>query len=216
MASTRYPTTPGFFGILFGVSLSILAGALLAAAHLVAKPVEVMAIEPKEREAGTIYFVNGVRGGDWERKVAVLNSTGASARLSEGELNGWAERLFEQYWLKLKSGGTPEAEAEAEAKAIASNFNLRLVGEELQVGLVLDRAYGPEGSKLVVQARGGFERNTFGWGYRPEVAYVGHLPVHKIPGALNVARNFLRNLAPELAKADSIAVGGGVFAVRMP
>lgn len=212
MASTRFPTTPGFFGIFFGISLSILAGALLAAAHLAAKPVEVTTIEPKTPEPGMVYFVSGVRGGDWERKVAALNSTGATVRFSEGELNGWAERLFEQYLLKSKSGGIPEAEA----KAMARSLNLRLDGEQLQVGLVLDRAYGPQGSQLVVQMRGGFERNSSGWGYRPEVGYVGSLPLHKIPGALTVARGFFHNLAPELAKADSITVGEGVFAVRMP
>jgi hypothetical protein len=214
MASTRFPTSPGFFGILFGASLSIFAGALLAAAHLVAKPVEVLTVEPKEREPGVVYFVSGVKGGDWERKVAMLSNPGATVRFSEGELNGWAERLFEQQLLKTKSDGTTESEAAL--KDAARSLNLRLVGEELQIGLVRERAIGPTGSKLVVQMRGGFAKGAFGWGYNPEVGYVGALPLHKIPGALALARTYFPKWVPELTKADSVGVGEGVFVVRMP
>lgn len=214
MASDRFPTTPGFFGIIFGVSLSILAGALLAAAHLIAKPVEVLTVEPKEPEPGVVYFVSGVKGGDWERKVAALSTPGATVRFSEGELNGWAERLFEQYRLKTKSDGTPEAEAEA--KEMARSVNLRFVGDELQVGFVMDRAIGAEGSKLVIQLRGRFEKGSAGLGYAPTVGYVGALPLHKIPGVLGLARSYFHKWAPELSDVSSAEVSEGVLVVSVP
>jgi len=214
MASNSHPTSPGFFGIFFGVSLSVLAGALLAAAHLVAKPVEVLTVEPKEPEPGVVYFVRGVKGGDWERKVTALENSRGVVRFSEGELNSWTERVFEQNLLNEKTSDVPEARAAA--KAMAKGLNLRLVGEELQVGLVLDRLVGAEGSTLVVQARGTFTKSVLGWGYRPQVGYVGALPLHKIPGALTLMAVFLSNAVPDLSGADSITVGEGVFAVRMP
>lgn len=213
MASDRFPPTPGFFGILCGVSLSILAGALLAAAHLIAKPVEVLTAEPKEREPGTVYFITGVRGGDWETKVATLSNPGARVRFSEGELNGWGERLFERYRLK-SSDGTPEGEAEA--KALARGLNLRFVEEDLQVGFSMDRLIGSPENKLVVQMLGRFEDSSSGWGYVPTTGYLGSLPLHKVPGALAVARSYFKKWAPELAKASSVAVNDGVLVVTMP
>jgi hypothetical protein len=213
MASTQFSETPGFFGIIFGVALSLLAGALLAAAHLVAKPVEVLTVEPKQPEAGVVYFVRGVKGGDWERKVAAMNNSGVTVRFSEGELNSWAERVFAQQLISAKGGATPEREAEA--KAMASNLNLRLVGEDLQIGLVMDRAFGAADAKLVVQTRGSFVRGVQGWGFRPESGYVGALPLHKIPGALALTRTYFAKFTPDLSKAESIVVGDGVFAVRM-
>jgi len=214
MAFSHHSSTPGFFGIIFGISLSVLAGALLAAAHLAAKPVEVLTAEPKQPEPGVVYFVRGVKGGDWERKVAALNNSGSLVRFSEGELNSWAERLFEQYLIKTMSNGTPEGNAAA--KGMADSLNLRLLGEDLQVGLVLDRAVGSVGSKLVVQARGQFTKGVLGWGYLPESGYVGALPLHKIPGALGLVTLYISMVAPELTRADLIAVGEGAFAVRMP
>jgi hypothetical protein len=213
MASTQFPPNPGFFGIIFGVTLSLLAGALLAAAHLVAKPVEVLTVEPKEPEAGVVYFVRGVKGGDWERKVAAMDNSGVTVRFSEGELTSWAERLFAQHLMSAKAWGALKAEAEAEA--MASNLNLRLVGEDVQVGLVLDRMIGAADAKLVVQTRGAFVRGQQGWGYRPETGYVGALPLHKIPGALALSSSYFTKMTPDLSRAESIAVSDGVFVVRM-
>lgn len=214
MVSTRYAPAPGFFGIFFGVSLSLLAGALLAAAHLIAKPVEVLTVEPKEREPGQIYFVRGVKGGDWERKVATLNNTNATVRFSEGELNSWAESIFEAQLIRSKSDGTQAKEMEM--KAIARGLNLRFVDSELQAGLVLERAVGQQGSLLVLQMRGGFSKGPFGWAYRPVTGYFGSLPLHKVPGAITLMRTYFQGWAPELAKAESIELGDGVLAVRMP
>ncbi len=211
MASSDFAPSPGFFGIFFGVTLSVLAGAVLAAVHLAAKPVEVVTVEPQEREPGVVYFVSGVKGGDWERQVDGLARAGMTVRFSEGELNGWAERVFADY-LKGQSAGRTELEA----REMARSLNLRIVGNQLQVGVVWDHPGGVKGEKSAVQFRGGFAKSAFGWGYRPTEGYAGALPLHKIPGALTLARAYFPRWMPDLVSAESIEVGGGVLAVRMP
>jgi hypothetical protein len=215
MVTHKFPPVPGFFSIVFGALLSMLLGAVLACFHLMATPVQVLAADPKEPEAGKVYFVRTAKGGDWERKVAQLknSNTGLVVRFSDAELSGWAGKLFEQFMLERDKN--PDGR-EARAKEAGSMASARIAGEQVQAGIVLHRRGALVAETFVLQARGGFSRGPFGWRFDPDEVYVGSLPLHKLPAVGLLLRTSMQSWKNELRDADSITIEKGVLAVQMP
>lgn len=215
MASSNHPPVPGFFGIVFGVLLSVLLGAVLACVHLMVTPVEVLTADPKEAEAGKVYFVRTAKGGDWERKVAQLqnSSAGLVVRLNDAELSGWAGKLFEQYMLERDKNADGR---EARAKEAGNMASARIAGDRVHAGLVVRRKGALVAETFVLQARGGFSRGPFGWRFDPDEVYAGSLPLHKLPGFGMVLRTVVQSWKNDLRDADLIEIDRGVLAVRMP
>jgi len=221
MAKSLDQKDPGLAGVIIGAMLSVVLGAVLAGFHLVFKPVEIVKVPPKDPVAGVRYYVEGggaaAAGKAWERKTEALATGRGEVGFEEGDLNAWAQGTFKS---------TPEAE---EAKKNATFLlapgtpNLRLVGNELQLGTVAEFIYFGSVNKLVVQARGGFESTGEGWRYAPKEVYLGCLPVHRIPALLElVAARFGApgGLPPEvvtvLARATAITVTPEELVVRVP
>jgi hypothetical protein len=220
MAITLDRKSPGIVGILFGAALSIAFGGLLAIVHLAAQPVEVATSVPKEPAEDVRYFIQGAPGGgagkSWESKQDQIQSGTGEVGLTEAELNAWAGATFKP------------VEVDKEEKAgsfmiIAGVPNFRVVGKELQVGTVNTvNFFGSEGP-LVLQARGGFVRAGGGWTFKPSEAYLGGLPLHRIPALLPVVAERLgvgktppAAVDTILKRATDISVQGDELVVRMP
>ena len=215
MDTNKFPPVPGFFGIVFGALLSALLGAVLAAVHLALTPVTVLSAEPKEPEAGQVYFVRTAKGGDWEKKVAQLqnSSAGLVVRLNDAELSGWSGKLYEQFTLQRDKN---EDGREARASAAGRMASARIAGDRIEAGVVLDRKGALLAETFVVQARGGFSRGPFGWRFDPEEVYAGSMPLHKVPGFGMFLRTWIQSWKTDLRDADFIEIEKGVLAVRMP
>jgi len=172
---------PGFFEISFGVILSLALGVLLAALHLIFKPVEVIAKPPETEVSGQVYLLEGSasssKAQQWKRKRQML-ADGAAADVSftEEELNAWAASMTPQ----PQKGAAP---ATTETLFAPEKVNFRIQKGILQVGLVGKLTVSALGLSrdMVFQTRGKFVKGDNGYVFSPDELYLGSLPTHTVP-----------------------------------
>lgn len=218
MALTLDRKTPGIFGIFFGATLSIALGATLAVVNLAAQAVEVLSSPPKEPVPGTTYYIQGAGGSvsGLDRKEDQLKKGTGEVGITEAELNAWSSATFKPVEVKK------EDKADT-VMIIAGKPNFRLVGKELQVGSVNTVNFFGSEAPLVLQARGVFVRANSGVRFQPNTAYLGALPLHRLPALIPlVAERFGAGstLPPAVDKvlkgASEMSVRDGELVVRMP
>lgn len=162
---------------------AFLAGGALALACLVLKPVKIIppgAPPPAQAAApGDVVCVQGgrdrARGAPWPRKrAALLSAKPGVITLTEDELNAWFA-------------------ASTHTRA-SRQINFRIAGGLLQVSApVTVRPAASGGITVTAQLRGGFERVAPNPDtgmpavvmFAPVEAYIGSLPVHRIPGGVD-------------------------------
>jgi hypothetical protein len=218
MAPSLERKKPGVFGIIIGAVLSTVLGALLGVLHLASQRVEVVAEAPKEPAAGTRYFITGEppkdSGRSMERKLDQLENPGAEVAFSEGELNAWSHQTFKPTQLE-------EAEKNGAVMIVAGRPNFRFVGKELQLGMENELVVFGSSAPLVLQARGGFEHAGDKMRFKASEAYLGALPLHRLPaGVLEAVGERFAPVAPKelaavLDQASAISVADGQLIVRL-
>ncbi len=221
MAITLDRKSPGIIGILFGAALSIALGGIVALVHLAAQPVEVVTSAPKEPVEDVRYFIQGAPGGGagktWENKQDQILSGTGEVGFTEAEMNAWAGATFKPVEMK-------QEEKNGTFMIVAGVPNFRIVGKELQVGTVNTVNFFGSETPLVLQARGNFARAGGGWNFKPSEAFLGGLPLHRIPALLPVVAERLGGVGkklPEgveamLKRATDISVHDDELVVRMP
>ena len=220
MAITLDRKSPGVFGVLFGAALSIALGALFAVLHLAAQPVEVATAAPKEPAEGVRYFIQGAPGGGagkaWESKQDQIQSGSGEVGFTEAEMNAWSGATFKPVEVKKEEKGSS-------FMIIAGVPNFRIVAKELQVGTVNTVNFFGSEAPLVLQARGSFVRAGAGWGFKPSEAWLGGLPLHRIPvllpvvaERLGVGKNPPAVVETVMKRATDISVHDDELVVRMP
>ena len=170
---------PGWFEITLGVLLSLTLGVVLAALHLIFKPVEVAAKPPETPENGKVYFIEGSSNGNkarqWQRKRQML-ADGATADVVfvEEELNAWMA--------SATSKPAQGAAAAAPTMVTPEKVNFRIQGGVLQVGVLNKVTVMGLTLDLVVQTRGKFVPGDGGFRFTADEFYIGSLPAHMVPG----------------------------------
>jgi hypothetical protein len=214
---------PGPFEIILSIILSLVLGVLLAALHLVFKPVEIVKKADEAVEVKNVYFVegavNGTKARQWTRKRQML-AEGASADVmfNEEELNAWM----------ASAGPKPAAPATgasdgSPAMIQPERINFRIQDGVLQVGLLGKiTALGYE-RELVVQTRGTFEPGADGFVFVPSELYVGSLPAHALPGLMNFmikrlgrAQELPEDIKTTWKKLTLVAVEGNTLRLTLP
>lgn len=179
MANSHEQKAPGLVGVLGGALGSLVLGVLLAVVYLILKPVEIVRSAPKDPAPGVRYFVQGggaaPSGKGWERKQEMLVSGVGEVRLLSGDLNAWAQAA------SPADPKVEEAKKEARFLHVRGTPNFRIVGEELQVGVVSELICFGYVRQLVFQAQGGFELDGATWRYAPKEMYFGCFPLHRFP-----------------------------------
>lgn len=192
---------PSLFEVTLGALLSVSLGAVVAFVFLVLKPVVVAKEMPHEEERvqGTVYFLEGskdpTRGRQWLRKRQLLmDGTAGEIALSEEELNAWFAAGSKQPDKKpapkpvaKPPAGKPGAPAQAPAEEpedllVLDVPNFRIRDGVLQVGIPASLNLLSLSLPVVLQAQGKFEKGDDMWLYKPNVLYLGSMPLHKIPG----------------------------------
>lgn len=173
---------PGPIEITLGVLLSISLGVLLAAIHLVFKPVEVVAKAPDELEPGKVYFVEGAvnssKSRQWMRKRQMLADGGSvEVMFSEEELNAWMASVAPQ-----PQAGAGAAAASGTAVLTPERVNFRIRDGVMQIGLLGKLTALGFTRDMVFQARGKFEPGAEGHKFTADEFYIGSLPTHTVPG----------------------------------
>ena len=117
----------------------------------------------------------------------------------------------------------PAADAAAEQTVATGTPNFRIREGKLQVGVPVTLNLLGLSEKVVVQTRGGFEKQGDAFVYQPETFYVGCLPVQRIPMLANYAREQFLNAQtiPDDIKAAwlklaSVTVDGNILNLKMP
>lgn len=206
------------FSVVFGAFLSVVLGALLALFHMASRPVEVLKTAPKEASpAGARQVVLGAPGSTagkaWERKRETLE--GGVVAFTEAELNAWSEATFETAKLEENQKGTTVV-------ILAGGPNFRIDGSTLHIALVNTLHFFGSEAPVVLHGRGEFVKGSGGWKFEPAEAYLGGLPLHRMPALLPlVASRFGANQRPAevekvLAQATDVALRDGALVITMP
>lgn len=226
---------PSWTEVILGAVLSIMLGAVIAAALLVARPVVTVRQPPKaaELDPKAVYYVQGARDSTKTRSALAKRKAfgeGQSVTLAEDELNALAALPPA---VLANAGGeapTPSAATPPAAKPAASeatfapgSANLRIHDGGLQIAVPVTVNLLGLSPQIVVQARGVFAREADGFVFDPQSLYIGSLPVDRLPFAARYVRE--RLLAPPSIPADvqaawaklaSVTVEGRNLKLTMP
>jgi len=165
---------PGLFEIIFGATLSLALGVVLAAVWLVLKPVESVKEPSVDASPSVVYYVagetNSAGARTWLRKRQVL-AEGQSGALviSEQELNAWASASIK-----------PPA-ADATATLVPGQLNFRIHEGALQIASPATLSVLGMSFPVIVQARGTFTPHNGSLAFDPQEFFFGSLAVHRIP-----------------------------------
>jgi hypothetical protein len=217
---------PSVFEVVLGAGLSLLLGIALAATLLVFRPVITVRQMPKEDAVvpDAIYFVEGSRDPAKARDVLAKSQAflaGKSVSVLEQEMNAVAgPAAILAASTEKKPADVPPAEGSMLAPGTP---NFRLHDGTLQVGMpVTVNALGLN-QTIVVQARGGFEKQDDIFVYEPDVFYVGSLPLQRLPFLAGYARDQImeKYKIPDEIKAAwtklaNVSVDGNVLNLTMP
>jgi hypothetical protein len=218
MASSADRNNPGIFGALFAAVLSLVLGCLFALLYLAVQPVEVLQTAPKDAtEEGARQLLLGAAGSTagvaWQTKRESIE--GGTTSFTEAELNAWSEATFEPVQLAEDQKGTTVV-------ILAGTPNFRIDGRELQVGLVNAFHFFGAEAAVVLYGRGEFAQGEGRWRFAPREAYLGALPLHRLPALLPlIASRFGASQLPAevekvLSSATEIALRDGALVITMP
>ena len=164
---------PSTTEVFLGASLSVLLGAVLAAAFLITKPVEKVRAIPDEPVHNQVYYIEGAKsgGGQWLRKKQMfIEGAAMEIQLSENELNKWIAST------KVK----PET-TDSPPLIAFRDVNFRIVNNTLQVGIPTELNFPMFSRSIIVQATGGYLLSGDRFELKLDRLMVGSLAVHRIP-----------------------------------
>lgn len=218
---------PGWGEVILGAALSLALGAALGATLLVLRPVKVVKEEPKEREPGAVYYVEGSRDPakgkmSLAKRRAFLE--GQTVTITEDEINAMLAPPPPAAPKGDAKGKAPEKApepAKGNGYVSAGTPTVRLHGGQLQVGVPV--TIDLLGQKIIVQAKGGFVRGSQGFEFDPQTILVGSLPIERLPVAAGIVRSKFLSLdvmpddfRANWSKLSSVAVEGNALKLQMP
>jgi len=167
---------PSLLEVVLGAILSFAVGIVLAALYLVFKPVDVVKQlpAPDKRVEGTVYYVQGTenpaRGQQLLRKQQLFVE-GSSISLTEDELNAWM----------AASSGPPKKPAQDATASLTTELNFRIRDGVMQIGFPCTLNLLGVTESVIIQMKGGFQKEGDTFVYRPSELYIGSLPAQRLP-----------------------------------
>jgi hypothetical protein len=235
---------PSWVEVILGALISLVLGVLIGALLLVFRPVLIVKEMPKEdaRDPKAVYFIEGSRDTTKGREASVKRKAfaeGRSVTVNEDELNALAGPAASFGTPAPKAGEKKAPEKKAPEKAAANTPatppsddlvsagtpNFRIRDNALQVGVPVTISLDFLGinQKVVVQTRGGFAKEGETFVYKPDVFYVGSLPLERLPYVARHAREYFLNSQPipddvkaSWAKLANVTVEGNSLKLTMP
>ncbi len=214
---------PGLFEITLGVVLSVALGVLLAAVHLIFKPVEVVAKPADAIEPGRVYVVDGAvnssKARQWTRKRQILaEGNTAEVTFTEEELNAWVASAA-----PTNPKGAPAAAAGPEPLFAPDRVNFRIADGVLQVALLGKFSLFGITQDMVFHTRGKFVEGAAGFEFTADELYLGSLPTHIVPNLkpflvkrIMAAQALPEDLKATWAKLKLVAVENNTLRLVLP
>lgn len=174
----RVANGPSWAEVIFGAILSLVLGVVLGALLLVFRPVVTVKEEPKERDRGVVYYVEGARDPSKARQALAKRKAftdGQSITITEEEINA----------LIAPPPAAPGEKKEGEAAAGVSEYFkagtplVRVHDGMLQIGLPV--TVDLLGARLVAQAQGTLVKQGDVFVFEPQTMHLGSCPVNRVP-----------------------------------
>lgn len=175
----RVANGPSWAEVIFGAILSLVLGVVIGALLLVFRPVVTVKEEPKERERGVVYYVEGVRDPSKARQALAKRKTfvdGQSISVTEEEINA----LIAPAPAAPAQGEKKEGDTAAASEYVKTGTPVVRVHEGfMQIGLPVTVDF--LGTKLVAQAQGSLVKQGDIFVFEPQTMYLGSCPVNRVP-----------------------------------
>lgn len=225
---------PSWTEVIFGAFLSLILGVVIGATLLILRPAVVAKEEPKERERGVVYYIEGSKDPSKARQAAAKKQAfvaGQSVTVTEEEVNALlapAAAPAPGAAKGAEKGKEKKDGKEAEAAPAASDGfftagapNVRIREGAVQVGVPV--TIGLIDQKVIAQARGGFVKQGDIFVYEPETMYLGSCPVQRLPflGGLVrdkvlAAQSIPEDVVAAWKKLANVTVEGNAVKLTMP
>ncbi|MES2692893.1 MAG: hypothetical protein V4773_05425 [Verrucomicrobiota bacterium] len=212
---------PSWAEVILGAALALVLGVALGAVLLILRPVVSVKEEPKEREKGVVYHVEGSRDGSKARQALAKRkafSEGQSVSVTEEEINALIA--------PVAGAGVPPEKGK-DGKEIESGYFtpgtpiVRVREGVMQIGMPV--TIDLLSYKLIAQAQGGIVKNGDTFVFEPTTLYLGSCPVQRIPFLAGMVRDkFMHSQSiPEDIKASwqklaNVSIEGNVVKLTMP
>lgn len=177
---------PSWAEVILGAALSFVLGVVLGAVLLIARPVlRVPELpKPEDRVRGAVYYVEGAMGGNARAALAKRKAfvEGQSITATEAEINALVVPAAPAA-APTKAGEKPAEPAPAAAEGLLApgQPNVRIREGILQVGLPVTVNFLGLSPKVILQARGDFDKTSDGYVYAPDEIYLGSCPIQRVP-----------------------------------
>lgn len=213
---------PSWAEVIIGAVLSLVLGVALGAVVLVIKPVVTVKELPKEPVTGAVYYIEGARDGSLGRQVLAKRkafTSGQSVKVTEQEVNALADATNAP---AAKPGEKAPAPTAAEGLLSTGTPNVRIHGGSMQIAVPVTVDLLGFTQKVMIQARGGFEKDGDGFAYEPSELYLGSCPVQRLPFLSSYVRHKLftshpipEDLAAAWAKLANVSIEGNTLNLAM-
>jgi len=216
---------PGWGEVLLGALLSLVLGIVIGAVLLVIKPVVTAKQPPKQPVAGTVYYVEGLRGDSMKARTALAKrkafAEGKSVSVTEDEINSLAAASAAP--VSAAKPGEKAAPAQSSEAVATGTPNVRIHDGALQIGVpVTVHVFGLE-QKVLAQARGDFEKDGDVFTYDPKEIYLGSCPVQRLPFLSSYIRSKVlasqkipEDIAAAWPKLAAVSIEGNTLKLEMP
>lgn len=210
---------PSWAEVIFGAILSLVLGVVIGALLLVFRPVVTAKEEPKERERGVVYYIEGVRDGSKARQALAKRKTfieGQSISVTEEEINALIAPPP-----AAPAPGEKDAAAAASEQFKTGTPVVRVRDGVLQIGIPV--TVDLLGAKLVAQAQGSLVKQGDVFVFEPATMYLGSCPVNRVPYLSGLVREKVLHAYPvpddikqAWGKLADAKVDGAMVKLTMP
>ena len=205
---------PTWTEVILGALLSLLLGIALAAVYLALKPVTTVKALPQEPAPGVVYYIEGSRNSVSLSALAAKQKTfieGGSIELTEDEVNQF-----------VGAAAKTAAAADAAQNVGAGVPNFRIRDGVMQIGIPLQLDLAGFAPRVILQARGGFEKRGDVFVFSPSELYLGSCPLQRVPAATGLVMkriygslNVPEEIATSWRQLSDVSVEGSKLRLTM-
>jgi len=215
---------PSAAEIVLGVILSATLGVIIGAVSMISRPVVAARELPKEPDPKAVYYLEGARDAGKARQAAAKRTAfvqGQSVSVVEDELNALLAASAAP--APAAKPGEPPAAPPPPGMIAPGTPNVRIRDGIMQVGVPVTLNVAGLNHSIIVQARGGFEKQGDRFVFAPDTLLVGSCPVERVPILSGYVRSqFLgakgipEDVATAWGKLANVAIEGSTLTLSMP
>lgn len=214
--------------------MSLILGIVIGATLLILRPPVIAKDEPKERERGVVYYIEGSKDSSKAKQAAAKKQAfvaGQSVTVTEEEVNALlapaaapapgAAKGAEKGKEKKDGKEAEAAPAASDGYFTAGAPNVRIREGAVQVSVPV--TIGLIDQKVIAQAKGGFVKQGDIFVYEPETMYLGSCPVERLPLVAGLVRDKVlasqsipEDVVAAWKKLANVTVEGNAVKLTMP